>query len=62
MNKALVNKQTHICENIIVYGPTWVCPDIYEMVDLIPNAGIGWTFENGQWIEPSPPEPVEVVT
>jgi hypothetical protein len=53
--KALINKETRVCENVIVEGANWTCPDIYEMVDPIENAGIGWSYINGVWIDPNPP-------
>jgi hypothetical protein len=52
MNKALINTETNICENVIVYGADWTPPDGYIVADLIEGAGIGWTYYNGQWIEP----------
>ena len=50
--KALINKETRLCENVIVEGGDWQCPSNYEMVDLIENAGIGWSYINGVWLEP----------
>jgi hypothetical protein len=62
MQYGLINNQTNLCENVveILEGSAWTPPAGYFAEPLAPNAGIGWTFENGQWIEPPQPEPEPV--
>jgi hypothetical protein len=59
MNYGLINTQTNLCENVIALaeGSTWQPPEGYEVHPLVPNAGIGWSCINGEWVEPTP-EPV----
>jgi hypothetical protein len=59
MQYGVINNQTNLCENVveIIEGSEWTPPEGYFVEPLVPNAGIGWTFENGQWIEPPQPEP-----
>ena len=63
MQYGAINNQTNLCENVveILEGSEWTPPTGYFVEPLVPNVGIGWTFENGQWIEPPQPEfePVE---
>lgn len=58
MDKALVDTQTNLVDNIIT-EPTssWIPPEGHIVVDLVDGAGIGWTYVNGQFIAPPEPEP-----
>ena len=56
MDKAVVDTQTNLVDNIITEpDPTWVPPEGHIVVDLVDGAGIGWTYVNGQFIAPPPP-------
>jgi hypothetical protein len=61
MQYGLINNQTNLCENVveILEGSEWTPPTGYFVEPLVPNVGIGWTFENGEWIEPPPVTPAE---
>ena len=64
MQYGVINNQTNLCENVveILEGSEWTPPEGYFVEPLVPNAGIGWTFEKGEWIEPfPPPEPEQPV-
>lgn len=60
MNYGVINSQTNLCENAITLdeGSTWQPPEGYFIEPLVPNAGIGWSFVDGQWVEPPQPEPI----
>jgi hypothetical protein len=62
MQYGVINNQTNLCENVVelTENSTWQPPEGYFVEPLVPNAGIGWTFENGQWIEPPPPPEPEL--
>ena len=62
MQYGVINSQTNICENVveILEGSEWQPPAGYFVEPLVPNAGIGWTFEKGEWIEPPPPPEPEL--
>jgi hypothetical protein len=57
MNYAVINSQTNVVENTIVWDGVapWTPPDGCY-VELIGDsgAGIGWTFANNEWITPAP--------
>lgn len=57
MNKAILNIQTNIVENVIVLDDksSWSFPDGFTVVDLVGNAGIGWSYINGEFIAPIDP-------
>jgi hypothetical protein len=61
MNKALVDTQTNLVDNVIVApepGSTWTPPEGHIVVDLVGEAGIGWKYIDGQFIPPPvPPAP-----
>jgi hypothetical protein len=59
MNLAIINSETRIVENVTVLeaGSEWQPPAGYFIEPLVPNAGIGWSFVDGEWIEPPQPEP-----
>jgi len=52
--------KAHVVENGVVVNSI-----IVDSLDFMPNlvvdpddkAGIGWRYENGQFIDPNPPEP-----
>jgi hypothetical protein len=59
MRYAVINSETNIVENIIAWdGLTeWTPPEgCYTQILEDTAAGIGWSFVNGQWIEPTPSE------
>jgi hypothetical protein len=60
MNIAIINSETRIVENVTVVeeGSAWQPPAGYETQPLGENVGIGWSFVDGQWVEPPQPEPV----
>jgi hypothetical protein len=57
MIKAIVSVETNLVDNIVVWdGETeWQCPDGFTVVDLVGNAGIGWSYINGEFIAPTDP-------
>jgi hypothetical protein len=57
MDKALVNIETNIVENVIVLDgkSSWSPPEGFTVVDLVGNAGIGWSYINGEFIAPTDP-------
>lgn len=59
MDKAVIDTQTNIVDNIITEpDATWTPPEGHIVVDLVGEAGIGWTYVNGQFVAPPlPPEP-----
>lgn len=54
MDYGLINSETNLCENVISLDPEaeWLTPTGYSIELLVPNAGINWSYINGQWIEP----------
>jgi hypothetical protein len=58
MNIAIINLETRIVENVTVLeaGSEWQPPAGYETQPLGENVGIGWSFVDGEWIEPPEPE------
>ena len=58
MDKAVVNTETKIVENIVVWDGTtpWSPPDGCIVVDLVGQAGIGWSYIDGEFIAPEAPE------
>lgn len=52
MYYAIINNK--IVENVIVWDGVseWTPPENCEIVPLQPEVGIGWKYENGQFIEP----------
>lgn len=62
MNLAIINQQTNVVENVIV-PPAGT--DAYSIAEgyigvLTDTGGIGYTYENGQFVPPPPP-PEEIV-
>jgi hypothetical protein len=59
MNYAVINSQTNVVENSIVWDGVspWTPPEnCYVQPVTNPHAGIGWTFVNGQFVPPTPEE------
>lgn len=56
---AVINSETGIVENVVVLDDVnaWTPPEGCEVKPLGENVGIGWTWADGQWIEPPAPEP-----
>ena len=57
MNYAVINLQTNVIENTILWDgiSQWAPPDGCYVQELTnPHAGIGWSFINGEWIAPTP--------
>jgi hypothetical protein len=57
MNYAVINSQTNVVENSIVWDgiSPWAPPEncyVEPLANLY--VGIGWTFVNGEWIAPTP--------
>jgi hypothetical protein len=63
-NFALINLETSIVENVVALseGSEWQPPAGFEVQPLGENVGIGWTWANGEWIEPPQPEPEQTET
>lgn len=58
MDKAVIDTQTNLVDNIITEpDATWTPPEGHIVVDLIDGAGIGWAYVNGQFIAPPPQSP-----
>ena len=57
-NYVIVNNATGLVENSISMEPgfNYPVPEGFSIYERGENVGIGWKYENGQWIEPSPPE------
>jgi hypothetical protein len=55
---AVVNKETKIIENIIVWDgiDTNLVPENQEWINILENknVGIGWSYIDGQFIDPNP--------
>lgn len=51
---ACVNQQTKVVDNVVVWDgiQEWSAPDGYDIVELTDCAGIGWMYQNGQFIRP----------
>lgn len=63
MNYAVINSETNIVENVIVWDGVspWTSPDGFYLQELINlYAGIGWSFIGGEWIAPTPKSEPEV--
>jgi hypothetical protein len=58
MEKAIVNTETKIVENVILLDKSsqWSPPDGCIVVDLVSQAGIGWSYIDGEFIAPEAPE------
>ena len=58
MEKAIVNTETKIVENVILLDESsqWSPPDGCSVVDLLSQAGIGWSYIDGEFIAPEAPE------
>jgi len=56
MNYALINTATGFVENTFVWdgNDDWNAPDGYEAI-LSGEAGIGWTYADGEFTAPPPP-------
>jgi hypothetical protein len=57
-NFLVVNNETGFVENCVSLeeGSTWQAPQGFTAYPAIPNAGIGWAYANGEWVEPLQPE------
>jgi len=55
---AVVNKETKIVENIIVWDGIDInlVPENQEWINILENknVGIGWSYIDGQFIDPNP--------
>ena len=55
---AVVNKETKIVENIIMWDgiDTNLVPENQEWINILENknVGIGWSYIDGQFIDPNP--------
>jgi hypothetical protein len=66
---AWINKSTHLIENMIMWdGTSPLILDNYEVVEALDihgewsRFGIGWSYINGQFVEPENPNPPIQVT
>jgi len=65
---AWVNKSTHLIENMIMWDGVspLIVPDEYENIEAPQIHGewgwlsIGWSYIDGQFVEPPQPEPVVI--
>ena len=55
MNYAIIDNPTNLVVNVIVWDgkPPWRPPSGCIAVPLINNAGIGWSYLDEQFVEPS---------
>jgi hypothetical protein len=55
---AVINKETKIIENMIVWDgiDTNLVPENQEWINILENknVGIGWSYIDGQFIDPNP--------
>lgn len=52
-NIPLINLSTNVVDNVIVAEYTDPCPEGYKFGP--PGGQIGWTWDNGKYIDPNPP-------
>lgn len=62
-NYALINKETNVVDNICAWDgntQTWTPPSTHDAIRVPDDIGIGvgWTYENGAFVEPVYPEVV----
>ena len=60
---AIVGKESKVVENVMLWdGETEYSQDEkFDLVEIIEeNVGIGWSYENGIFVEP-PPKPMPIV-